>query len=675
MVKQWNKDDCLQAFKDLADSLDPDKVITRDFFRKNSPCPEYAWSKYFGTFSEFRIHAGFDFSPHQTKHLNNIAKHSSKDKLKAMNYEKASYEGKYERPDSKRFQSILTISDTHDISFDPFTKRVFLDTLHRVKPETVVLNGDHFDLPEFSKYFNDPRSYNLIERIESVHEFFSSIREAVPDAEINFISANHECVEEYTEILTEGGWKDAKDVSYEDKIASYTMEESVITYNNPVAIKHIKDQQLIHIKGHCKDELIYENHRIDVDDTLQNVGLFLGKEIHQKRFKYSGLGDQTGISLNDEQIKLITWVSMDGCLVYKNNNINRIQFKLSKERKIERLCALLKSINIKYTLKMCKKGEVNVLQPYYIRIYGDDARYIESLLGENKTLPQQFKYLNSTQLKVFLEELSFTDGSKQDSGIIWRSVNKTNVDIVQIACVKNNVSFYFKAKENDSGFTKNGKLQYICTINKSPIGKATIEESGFGNVVAIQSIDGTLITRRNGKVAFTGNCRLLRHLAESSPSIMVLLSDLHGFTVSKLLGLDKFEINYISREDLSVFTESDLKKELGKNYLIKFDSTLFHHYPEGKKYGIPGCNGHHHSHKCESMHNLTYGTYEWHQLGGGHVRKAVYCEGQRWSNGFMISHHDTHNKSTVFEYVDTTSNHTVVGGKWYQRTADEIVVL
>jgi len=362
MNKQWNKDACLEAFNDLASSVDPDKVITRDFFRKNSPCPEYAWSKYFGTFSEFRSHAGFDFSPHQTKHLNNIAKHSSKDKLKAMNKEKSSYEGKYERPDSKRFQSIVTISDTHDISFDPFTKRVFLDTLSRVQPETVVLNGDHFDLPEFSKYFNDPRSYNLIERIESVHEFFSSIRESVPDAEINFISANHEA-------------------------------------------------------------------------------------------------------------------------------------------------------------------------------------------------------------------------------------------------------------------------------------------------------------------------RLLRHLSESSPSIMVLLSDLHGFTVSKLLGLDKFEINYISREDLSVFTETDLKKELGKNYLIKFDSILFHHYPEGKKYGIPGCNGHHHSHKCESMHNLTYGTYEWHQLGGGHVRKAVYCEGQRWSNGFMISHHDTHNKSTVFEYVDTTSNHTVVGGKWYERTADEIVVL
>ena len=361
MTKQWSREDCIESLIDLSDSC-PDKTVTRDFFRKNSPCPEYWWSQYFGTFSEFKSQAGFDFSTHQTKHLGHISKHASKDKLRGMNVEKASYEGKYERPNNKRFQSIVTISDTHDISFDPFTKRVFLDTVERVNPETVVLNGDHFDLPEFSKYFNDPRSYNLIERIDAVHSFLSDIRERVPSAEINFISANHEA-------------------------------------------------------------------------------------------------------------------------------------------------------------------------------------------------------------------------------------------------------------------------------------------------------------------------RLLRHLSESSPSIMALLSDLHGFTVSKLLGLDKYEINYISREDLTVFTESDLKKELGKNYLIKFDSVLFHHYPEGKKYGIPGCNGHHHSHKCEIHHNLTYGSYEWHQLGAGHIRKAAYCEAQRWTNGFMISHHDTHNKSTVFEYVDTTSNHTVVGGKWYERTNDELIIL
>lgn len=361
MTKTWTRQDCIDSFIDLADSC-PDKTITRDFFRKNSECPEYWWTQYFGTFSEFKSQSGYDISTHQSKFLTHISKHASKDKIREFNIEKSSFAEKYLRPDSRRYQTIMTISDTHDISFDPFTRRVFIDTLKRVQPEVVVLGGDIFDLPEFSKYFNDPRSYNLLERINAVHEFFQEIRDSVPDAEINFLAGNH--------------------------------------------------------------------------------------------------------------------------------------------------CA-----------------------------------------------------------------------------------------------------------------------------------------------------------------------RLIRHLSESSPNIMVMLSDLHGFTISKLLGLDKFQINYISREDLGVFTDAELKKEIGKNYLIKFDAVLFHHFPEGKKYGLPGCNGHHHSHKCETLHNLSYGAYEWHQLGGGHVRKAVYCEAQRWTNGFMITHVDTHNKRVQFEYIDTTQDFCMVGGKWHNRTDEELYVL
>jgi len=357
----WTKEDCINAILDLAEKF-PNTNITRDFFRNNSDCSDYWWSRYFGTFSEFKQYSGLTRTREQSKLLGQVAKHASKDRLREFNKEKAQYDGKYLRPDSKRFQTIVTISDTHDISFDAFTKRVYLDTLKRIQPEVIVFGGDHFDLPEFSKYFNDPRSFNILERINSVHEFLREIREIVPDAEFNWISANHEM-------------------------------------------------------------------------------------------------------------------------------------------------------------------------------------------------------------------------------------------------------------------------------------------------------------------------RLLKHLSEASPNIMVLLSDLHGFTISKLLGLDEFEINYISREDLGVFNESDLKKEVGKNYLVKFDSVLFHHYPEGKNYGIPGMNGHHHKHKSEALHNLNFGSYEWHHLGAGHVRRANFCDAQKWSTGFMISHHDIYNKTTVFEYVDTTRDFTVVGGKWYQRNENELYKL
>jgi Calcineurin-like phosphoesterase len=357
----WTKQECIDALKDLSE-LYPDVIITRDFFRQNSDCPEYWWTRYFGTFSEFKQNSGLSRTREQNKLLNQVAKHASKDSLRKLNEEKANYSEKYLRPDTKKFQTIVTITDTHDISLDPFTRRVYLDTLKRIQPEVIVFGGDNFDLPEFSKYFNDPRNYNLIERITCVHDFLREIREIVPDAEFNWVAGNHEA-------------------------------------------------------------------------------------------------------------------------------------------------------------------------------------------------------------------------------------------------------------------------------------------------------------------------RLVKYLSEASPNIMVLLSDLHGFTVSKLLGLDEFEINYISREDLTAFTETDLKKQIGKNYLVKFDSILFHHYPDGKNYGLPGVNGHHHAHRCETLHNLNFGAYEWHQLGSGHIRRANYCEAQRWSTGFMISHHDIYNRTTVFEYVDTTKDFTIVGGKWYTRNEEELYKL
>ena len=44
--------------------------------------------------------------------------------------------------------------------------------------------------------------------------------------------------------------------------------------------------------------------------------------------------------------------------------------------------------------------------------------------------------------------------------------------------------------------------------------------------------------------------RLLGHLADATPALQAVLSDLHGFTVPKLLGLDEYEVNYISKADL-----------------------------------------------------------------------------------------------------------------------------
>jgi len=164
--------------------------------------------------------------------------------------------------------------------------------------------------------------------------------------------------------------------------------------------------------------------------------------------------------------------------------------------------------------------------------------------------------------------------------------------------------------------------------------------------------------------------RLLRMLADSTPALKVILSDLHGMSISDLLGLKKYEVNYISKADLSVFTKRDFNKEISKNYKIYFDSVLAHHFPSARSWGMPGINGHHHQHFSWQAFSPIFGSYEWHQLGGGHRRHASYCDADNWGNGFALCNIDSTTKATNFEYIPIT-NMAIIGGKWYHRTDAE----
>ena len=165
--------------------------------------------------------------------------------------------------------------------------------------------------------------------------------------------------------------------------------------------------------------------------------------------------------------------------------------------------------------------------------------------------------------------------------------------------------------------------------------------------------------------------RLLRQLADATPALRAVLSDLHGFTVAKLLGLEKYEINYIAKADLAAFSKRDFERELASNYKVYYDTVLCHHFPHARNMGLPGVNGHHHKHQVWSEFNPIYGAYEWHQLGSGHRRSASYCEGERWHNGFALINVDTPPRSTAFDYISVT-DFAVAGGKWYHRNPSEV---
>ena len=354
-----DKTKLITLLRDLQET-NVDKSITREFFRKSTGIFDSAWQQFWGNWLEFKAAAGLEDSKPKRTLLTSVSKHAALDTLREYNSKKNQWEGKYLKPQGDRMQTIICGSDFHDKLCDPFHRAIFVDTVKRVKPAKIVLNGDVLDLYEFSRYTKDPRKVDIMSALQWVYKFLEDLREASPDSEIHWVEGNHEN-------------------------------------------------------------------------------------------------------------------------------------------------------------------------------------------------------------------------------------------------------------------------------------------------------------------------RLIKLLAEATPSLLPILSDIHGMTVGTLLGLDKYEVNYITKANLATFTETDTKKEIAKNYYIAYDAVLFHHFPFAKNWGLAGTNGHHHSHRCEVKYDALKGPYEWHQTGGGHIRNAEYTAAERWTNGFLIIHVDTQKKIPVFEYCDTTHEFACVGGKFFQRTEEQLI--
>jgi hypothetical protein len=357
-MADWDAEDCIEELRRIA-NIDPDSVVSRNYFRVHSSISESTWNRYFGTFEEFKRQAGLKLTRPQHGLERHIAKHASVDHYRRTSEERRNYGETYLRPVNGRYKTIIIASDLHDEEMDPFFARVLTDTIRRVQPNAFCIGGDGLDLPEFGKYSVDPREWGPVRRIKHMHRFLENIREVAPDLQIDWLEGNHEY-------------------------------------------------------------------------------------------------------------------------------------------------------------------------------------------------------------------------------------------------------------------------------------------------------------------------RMLRHLSDETPALKTVLAELHGMTIRQLLGLDRYEVNYIAKADLSAYRERDIQKELGRNYHIYHDCLMVHHFPEGRNMGMPGVNGHHHKHVSWPNFSPVFGAFEWHQLGCGHKRDASYCSGEKWHMGFMIANIDTKTRQVNFDYVQVT-DFAVSGGQWYTRSKAEEV--
>ena len=391
---------------------------------------------------------------------------------------------------------------------------------YEINTHILALLGDFIS----GSIHDDLKEGNIIQPTEAIWEaqklIASGIEYLLKNTDVNLIipcSAGNHCVDEKTEILTDKGFKKAKHITKDDVVASFNKETGEISYDLVEAIEKFSATGAYKITGKHKNEVVTPKHNLVINGDFIPAEKF--EEGRRNDFRHTGFINQKQLNLTDDELRLITWVVTDGTMVdnakyVEGSNKKRIQFKLSKTRKIEELKELLTRMGIKFTFKPATMSSGNVLQPYYIRIYGDDARKIYSYFGEKKLFPENFTQLSKDQLIVVCETLSITDGRFHANSIEWSSVEKSNINTIQVACINNGIACKYDAYNKVGGFSTKRKRLYVAHIyiNGFNLKKNQKIKSRFIdkelNFVGIQTKNGTIITRRNGIINFTGNSRI-----------------------------------------------------------------------------------------------------------------------------------------------------------------------
>lgn len=318
------------------------------------------------------------------------------------------------------------------------------------------------------------------------------------------------CIEKNTDVLTDKGWVKADNIKRYHKVASYS--GTSICYSLPLDLFKQDNRKLLHVSGDLSDELISDNHNLYLDRKLQCVDKVEHK-LKQTRFTYAAQYNwrPEASKYTDNQVRLLIWALTDSHVFKRTGTekVNGIRWKLSKPRKIEALKNLLIEMNIPFKVNNCPKTGLNKLQPEFIIVYGEWQNWIFNQIGFKKTYPLDLLDVSTTQARIIYDTLSITDGNIKDKHLQMITTNLEGADLLQRIFILNGIACKLSYKQYKTAFKGKQNVRLYAYPEVHDRRYVTITEAGLGKVIGITTPTGTLVTRRNGKVQITGNCKRL----------------------------------------------------------------------------------------------------------------------------------------------------------------------
>jgi ribonucleoside-diphosphate reductase beta chain len=322
-----------------------------------------------------------------------------------------------------------------------------------------------------------------------------------------------ECFDDKTEILTISGWKFFKDLNLNDLVAQYNLDTTAISFVNPQRfIERDCDDELIVFESNYTSIAVTQNHElINIHPVTKKYKKRPAKETKGGNYGYPKGGKFLSSVENriSTLTKLLVAIAADGSVRRFDRTellTTNVQIQLTKDRKLNRLEDYLNELNISFTKTPRKHDSFCFSFTLPTNLSQD---YLKSLNFIKPFL------LSKTAAIELLNELVFWDGNQSN---LFYSTNKSAADMVQILALvaekTASVGINRTAEQALSTVLPQGKtaLQtktcYVvsiseCKVRKYPSPKKIAYK---GKVYCVTVPDGNIVTRRNGKIAVTGNC-------------------------------------------------------------------------------------------------------------------------------------------------------------------------
>ena len=231
-------------------------------------------------------------------------------------------------------ENILWVSDLHIPFEDKKSVRKLFDDLKNNEYDTVVLGGDTIDMESPSKFEKRPDQIGTLQQeLDKYYEFMDKLKE-YHKGKLIYLVGNHESVSKDTEVLTKEGWKNVRDVSKDTFVAQFDQTTGEIEYHKPLSLVRHYSEKLVEIESRNTKQKVTLNHDVVINGEKHKAKNLVGKRINQNDFFLSGNFSQKTNELSLNELELLTWVIMDGCMVNRDGKIHHVQFKLSKKRKL-----------------------------------------------------------------------------------------------------------------------------------------------------------------------------------------------------------------------------------------------------------------------------------------------------------------------------------------------------